>query len=375
MIYIVFLSLFFFASFLDFGRDLTFRKLSVFYLFIFACFFIGFRFHTGNDWSGYIRYFNTVTFSNAKYGLGFKLLNISCKYLFSDYYSVQFISTLFFLFVTFHFFHKYSNYPMLGIFIFISFYFVDLYMAQLRQSIAIGILVLGIDFVIKNKPWFFLLTVIIASLFHITAVFAVLIYFTRFKYPSFVNIFFIIFSLVNIFSRSITLKIMMLGAKVISGKIGDLIIYYITNPMFLHGQKTGSGVYFFLKLIFAFFIIVCIKPKTIMDNCEKNSLTISCFITSLAFSFSILRRLEYYFGFLSVLCYLKFFDFKFVRSKKVFIIFYMIFALFFFLPFYKQRTTNVYDSRSGEMTQERWLPYYNYLNYPIKAIYRKDWNE
>lgn len=80
MIYIGYLSLFFFATFLDFEtkqRELK-RAVQIILVTISIC-FIGLRYYTGADWSGYINYFNTVTWSDSRYQFGYKLLNIYCR--------------------------------------------------------------------------------------------------------------------------------------------------------------------------------------------------------------------------------------------------------------------------------------------------------
>ena len=99
MIYVGFLLIFALASFFDTSREeISLKSVSLLILFLITVFFIGLRYYTGADWSGYINYFNTVSWDNNTYEFGYKLLNLFVKNTVNDYFFVQFLATLFFSF-------------------------------------------------------------------------------------------------------------------------------------------------------------------------------------------------------------------------------------------------------------------------------------
>lgn len=110
IIYLLFFSQFFF----DFSSNkkyvVLFKKIVEIYACLLLICFCGLRYYTGADWYGYIHYYNEVDWSNNEYEIGYKLLNILCKTIFDNYYSVQFITSAFFIFSVFKFLKKYSNY-------------------------------------------------------------------------------------------------------------------------------------------------------------------------------------------------------------------------------------------------------------------------
>ena len=202
-IYFVYLGVFCLISFLDFKSDKCLRQFSIFCLFFFSIIFIGLRFHTGSDWYGYIKYYNAVDWHNNQYGLGYQILNLFCKNIFNDYYAVQFFSSLFFIYAVFHFYLTNMKYSILGIIISISMYFNDLYMSQVRQSIAIGIILLFSDYIYQRKFLHFLCGILLAMSFHITAILALPIYFFTIKTSKVMKIGGVLFGILCLLKRSL----------------------------------------------------------------------------------------------------------------------------------------------------------------------------
>ena len=370
IIYFVYLGTFCLCSFFDFKSDKYLRQFCIFSMFFFSIIFIGLRFHTGSDWYGYIRYYNSVDWDNNKYGIGYQILNIFCKSLFDDYYAVQFFASLFFIYSVFHFYLKNTHYPILGIIISISLYFNDIYMSQVRQSIAIGIILLFSDFIFQRKFLPFLFGVILGISFHITAIIALPIYFFRIKTPKTMKICGVIFGLLCILKKSIPISLLILGAKFLPGIYGNLVIKYITNPMFLHGSTGGS--YFFAKLLLGLLIILFLNPNTEEDQVYLNCLVFSSILSSFSLAFSLFRRIEFYFGFFTIIAYLKVLNLNFFKEKYFKMLAFLLLMFFFIIPYTKNRLAKPTPMNDAP---KRYVPYYNYLNYPNGAQYRKDWCE
>ncbi len=74
------------------------------------------------------------------------------------------------------FIYKYSEIPWLSVLMFITLQFFDLSLSGTRQILAISILIFAYDFLIDKKFWKFLLTVLLASMFHNSVILFLLLY-------------------------------------------------------------------------------------------------------------------------------------------------------------------------------------------------------
>lgn len=108
---------------------------------------------------------------------GYQILKYIILIFTKNYFWLFFISSLIVLSCYLSFFRKYSKNYFLSIFIFITFGFYTFYFNGLRQGLAMAITVLAIPFLIDNKFLKFSLIILIASLFHKTALIMFLFYF------------------------------------------------------------------------------------------------------------------------------------------------------------------------------------------------------
>lgn len=60
--------------------------------------------------------------------------------------------------------------PFLSVLIFITFGFMNFYMSGMRQAIALSIILFSFNFIVDRKIWKFIATIVIASLFHVSAI-------------------------------------------------------------------------------------------------------------------------------------------------------------------------------------------------------------
>jgi len=98
------------------------------FLAVFAVLFIGLRYHTGADWSGYIRTFDRslkIDREHSAMEYGYVLLNRPFKYIFDNYYVLQFTVTSFVVFVVYKFITRYSRYPLVSLCFFLLFFLVN----------------------------------------------------------------------------------------------------------------------------------------------------------------------------------------------------------------------------------------------------------
>lgn len=374
MIYIVFLSLFMFASLLDFSKK-QLSQFVFFSLFFITLIFTGLRYYTGNDWSGYISYFNNVDFSDNKYEFGYKILNLICKTLFNNYYVVQFFASFLLCFSIFWFYKKNSEYKFLSLLLFIAAYFSSLFMSQVRQSIAVSILILGMKYIYNRDLKRYLIVLLFAALFHSSAIVALPIYFLFVSTKLIFKIFLLLLSLFFLCNTNVIGDCLALFVGIIPGRIGNMLENYVLSDLFNLKTELGSGTYFYAKFFLLTFIIIFYKPKSVTDHFVINCMLISCLITSMALGFSYISRLECYFGFVSILGWLKVLDISWVKkNKSIFFIVYLLIIIFFSIPYISARTATG-KNRWGQPMQYTYIPYYNVFFHPENAEYRKDWCE
>lgn len=102
---------------------------------------------------------------------------IKFLFLFSDSYTLYFtvLAVSFWGFSAFVI-KKYSDEILLALLVFVSFRFSDFYMNAMRQGFSIAIVFYSIKFIFEKKPISFVAVIIVASLFHQSAIFFILAY-------------------------------------------------------------------------------------------------------------------------------------------------------------------------------------------------------
>lgn len=170
---------FFFLSFFDIEKVKTEVKTTVYYFGV--CLLIllsGFRWKTGTDWDLYYYYFTMYDrfgeFNNGQ----FEILYATYTYLiksFTDSYSVfLMISATIIIGIKAIMIKKLEPFFMVSLFAYYSLFIGDLF--AVRQSLAISISLFSFYYIIKQKKLFFLISVIVATLVHNSAVVLFLAY-------------------------------------------------------------------------------------------------------------------------------------------------------------------------------------------------------
>lgn len=377
MIYVGFLLIFALASFLDTSREeISLKSVSLLILFLITVFFIGLRYYTGSDWSGYINYFNTVSWDNNTYEFGYKLLNLFVKNTVNDYFFVQFLATFFFAFSVFRFYYKYNNqYLFLSIFLVLSLYFSELFMAQVRQSIAIGVLLFGTDFLLDRKWIKYCICVFIACLFHKTAVFALTFFLLCIDIPKYVRITVIILGLVLLQFHEIVTNTLFFISSFLPRYLDEMITGYLNSDRFGGGGELGSGLYFLSEQVLILIIVLLYTPREKFEVFILNLLAIYAFLDSIGLIYSIVGRIGSYIGLYAIISFTRLFEVRSVKEyREVFYTVFCLFLIYFILPFYIARTSHTISELTGRDSQYQYIPYYNVFFHP-DGFYRKDWNE
>ena len=264
---IIYLSIIFFLSLFAF-IEISFPKIDLKILLIFSLLVLliitSIRYNVGPDYDSYFRYFLTIgrgEESNNDFELGYKLINnFVLTFLDNDFKNIN-INTLvkYFTIVNFicssiiilalYFFLKEFNYKFLALLLLFTLFIVIYVMGYVRQSVAVAITYFALCYLIKEKYFAFLFIIIIASFFHISALYSLTILFVYFIInENFKYIFFMLFLLL------ISCIFIFLFYSSIIDRITSLIYWYaLTNTNTYISQGVYLRILSFSWVFFLFF--------------------------------------------------------------------------------------------------------------------------
>lgn len=128
----------------------------------------------GNDTDEYLRIFEMgedALMAGTRYEIGYLYFSQIVWKISHNPQVLFIVYSLIFYFSLRRFLWRYSSMPWLSVLIFFSYTLFGFSMSALRQSLAIAILFIGFDFVLKKKYILFFVSIIGASLFHFSAIF------------------------------------------------------------------------------------------------------------------------------------------------------------------------------------------------------------
>lgn len=216
---------------------------------------------------------------------GFLLLNMIIS-IFSKNERIFIIVVQFlYLIMVKKFIDKYSKNIWLSYFLFVSLGYYTMSFNIIRQSIAVGVMLLSLESIERRKLKSFLLYLFLAITIHYTAVIFIILYII---YPIKIDYFynfiflFIICSTLK-FSKNVTKFILMNSTTKYELRYLDIVV-------------SGQGWKLLLLLLIIFLLINIINKFKIKDNkVFYHSLGLAVFFQSLAFGFSTMTRLTLYF--------------------------------------------------------------------------------
>lgn len=140
--------------------------------------FAGLRFETGQDWPAYESFFQRIDLSQnlfepyfnerieqPQFEIGYYLLNYAIKYLGGTYSIVLLLASLFCVYAVYRFTYRFSVNRFYILTIYFSFSFLVLHFAQVRQSIAIAFILIGIDHYLRHRKILIGLAICLTGLF------------------------------------------------------------------------------------------------------------------------------------------------------------------------------------------------------------------
>lgn len=232
----------------------------------------------GLDMINYYKFFVAAKNSTIEYlyfhydfELGFKMLTKFISFIFYDFRFYVFVISILSMIGIYNFIKNYSRNYFASIFLFITFNYFIYYTCTLRQCLAISILLCAFPLLLakdKKSLLWYIATVMIASLFHKTAlVFLILPVFKHIKFTT------------NKIFRFMSLCIVLF---IIKNPILNIITELIYSQYLDYRDTSGSG-YTMLLLIFLIIVGVCLINKKFDINKNENKYFVGMLLLALPF--------------------------------------------------------------------------------------------
>lgn len=340
--------------------------------------FVGLRFNTGADWNNYKLAFESISegIKSTGWESGFIVLMKVIFYLFGNYYVLQFLVTSLLLYSLNKFYTNNTNYPILSMTLFVLIFFTSILMAQLRQSIAMSVILIGAKYVFKRNFLKYLIIVVLACLFHVSAIVALPIYFLNRKISTTISVLLILTVQVFYFFPSVILNMVETIVVIFPSRFQRLFEVYV-GTSYADKVEFSSGVYYIATLLFLIVVLFLSKKSTDKSIYFHNTLIILIILYSLSKAFLILERFQSYYYVFAIVCVVNMLDLKIssIKLNATKIISFAIIYSFFLFPLIKDLTNTNVGTRTGRKFNYAYVPYYNVLNYPPEATKRLDWNQ
>ena len=299
----MFLYWFFFISFsflsispINIENNLS-KILKYFFLFL-LIFFIGFRHQVGGDWDLYLRdfyaniiYFNFFQFEYLR-DFGYETLSFICFQLGIGIYGLNFIIAIFFIFSLNKFSMEFSKNYWLSLVVSFPYLITVVGMGYTRQGCALAFILLSLVSLKNNKILVCYIYLILAILFHKSAVIMLpIIFLTYFRF--------------NVINILIVLILISLSAVVILPEFAR-----IQSGYFSDGSKyVSTGVYYRLFLNISAGFLFLLFFKKLKTNHKIDNIIILILFLNICLSFlsidysTFVDRVIIYFTFIQIMVF------------------------------------------------------------------------
>lgn len=337
-------------------------------------FFVGLRYNTGADYGAYTGAFNALPNIEALgWETGYVVLMKLVKFVFGNYYILQFLASFVLIYSLNKIYSEYSKYPIYSIVLFVLIFLTSIMMAQVRQSIALSIVVLGTSYIFKQNLLKYTLVIFIASLFHISAIIAFPLYFLKRKISKSLSIIILLLAQIFFFIPNVVIDAINLIAVVMPERL-EFLVHAYTKNLYARQAEFGTGLYYIASVILCIITLICTPQRNDKDFFCSNALLVTFVILALSNSVVILSRFLSYYYVYAIIALVNILDVKIKdvsigTTKLLLLIFIFIYYQFPLVTFLTSRSIDVV---SGKCLSQTYVPYYNVLIHPHKADFRKE---
>ncbi len=342
--------------------------------------FAGLRYNTGADWEVYIpTFYEMPKLGNIhNWEIGYYWVSIIFYYLFGDYYVFQLAASVFLMYSVARFLWKYTNYPIFSLLLFFMMFINNgILMAQVRQSIALAILLFGYEHILNKSFGKFMTVVIMACLFHISAIVALPMYFMTRKIPNYILIILILFFQIFYFVPGTAAHIVKIFLPYMPGRLEEIGHLYLNHVLYGSKVQFNTGMYYIASVLLSTIVIYFNKDKNSERSFWLNSLAVAMIIGALSSSIPIIGRFKAYYLIFALGAYQLIFNLKIskITHKTTSLIIMLLLFCFFFIPLHRKLTSTDIDAVTGFPMNHTWNPYYNVVSHPEDVEYRKEYNK
>lgn len=313
----------------------------------FLIFFIGFRHEIGGDWTAYLNHFENFDTSSIfsifnSWDIGYAFFEYISSVFGFGIYGVNTLCAIFFT-LSFLYFIKIFNLKLSrALLIAFPYLIMVVAMGYSRQGVAIGFAMVFFALLYQRKLLKSLVFLLLATLFHKTAIVSIIVLFLNRRFINFKTI-------------VISIPFVVLYVYILLPRLQGLYINYFLQEM----QSSGAIVRIFINIVASFILIVFAKRyKTIFGERDFEFWKPFIYISIVVFLFAILlnittiadRILLYFYPLQIVVFSRMLYLIKDKNLKNICFLGYILFSfliLFIFLNFVTY--------------SEHWIPYNNLL--------------
>ena len=342
--------------------------------------FAGLRYNTGADWSIYEpAFYEMPELGNIEnWELAYYWINLLFYYVFGNYYVLQFAASAFLMYSVGRFLWKNTDYPMFSLLLFFMMFTNNgILLAQVRQSIAVAIILFGYEYILNRSLGKYLILVLFACLFHISAIMALPLYLMTRKIPNFILVSLILLFQIFYFVPEITAYIVKFFLPFMPERLENIGQVYVNHILYGNKIQFNTGIYYLAGMLLSIIVILSQSDKTREKSFLLNSLVIAMIIGAMSTSMPILGRFKAYYLIFAISAYPLIFNLKItkIELKATSLIMMLLFFCYFYIPFHEKLTSQNIDPLTQRATNYSWNPYYNVIHHSKEAENRKDWTE
>ena len=265
----------------------------------------------GNDTPSYIEFYNrlqrmgTLIDSNSRFEIGYQLLNKIVGLLFEDVQALFVVVAVICIGCIMYGCSQYSCNWQYSLFLLVGLRFFYFFLSGLRQSIAVSIIFVSYKYLNEKKIVKFVLLVLLASSFHLSAIFFLLAWpISKFKWKktTIMQVIVIVLGVYLLFSPIL---------QIVMRYLPSYYSHYIGSSAF-EGNKIANYIGAIIPCTILFFsyvinykakgtIVQTSAEKNIDVNMQKYFLLVSAGISFIATRASLLDRLVQYFWIFAII--------------------------------------------------------------------------
>lgn len=266
--------------------------------FLILLLFLGFGFANGADWINYYSNYECIQlgFCNNN-ALGFEIGYNALVRVFGgeSYFFVVLICAVINIVSIFRFSLLFKR-PYFFVFCIFSLYGWFLYVEQIRQSLALSCILIGVPFLYSKRYFWYFFTVLVAGFFHVSALFSIV-----FLLPSFyrkisvpLSVFLVCFFFILIMIIPFNLGLSIASIIPSNNFIYEKIIFYTTSDVYSPKLSFGVGSITDVLLIIIFFVSGLRRQHTYQDDLSFWGSFVFISVILAAKYQSVFVRLSYY---------------------------------------------------------------------------------